>query len=66
MNRKRYYVAMKIQGTYELTDNFTGRKVLLSLENREDGIVGVLPVFTNKKKAAKFGRPVELRVVEEE
>jgi hypothetical protein len=51
---KRYYVAMKIRKTIEIT-GYAGSKAEIDITCPDQGVVGFLPVFTNKAKAKKFG-----------
>jgi len=48
---KKYYVSGLVEGTHAIT--VFGRKVKLDL-TWADGMVGVIPVFSNKKKAIKY------------
>lgn len=54
---KRYYITKKVDRELELTDAL-GNKFKVSLTCKEQGIVGVLAVFTNKKKARKWCKHV--------
>lgn len=58
---KRYYMAMTMHKTGKYLDE-TGKIKLIQLNEKEIGIVGMIPVFTNKAKAAKWGRVVEIEL----
>lgn len=62
MKPKRYYAAMKVCKYMDLID-LTGEPFKIKLTAKEQGIVGMLPVFTNKKKAKAFWK--DLAVLEE-
>jgi len=63
---KRYYVVLGIykEGKVGLTDTFGDPFAQSSTFNdKESGVVGVMPVFTNKKKAKKFAGKNEIATV---
>lgn len=63
--KKRYYAAMKMRTHYDVTDYF-GDVHRLSVVEKNTGIVGLIPVFTNKKKAKRWGKVVEIELLEGE
>jgi len=48
---KKYYVSRLVEGKHAI--NVFGKKVELDL-TWTDGMIGVVPVFSNKKKAIKY------------
>jgi len=58
---KRYYIAMSIR-KYGKISNPGAKDLTIRFEDRETGVYGFLPVFTNKRKAAKWGRVVEIKL----
>jgi len=65
---KRYYAVMGIytKGTTCFKDMFGDPFVLSATsENKEAGIVGIIPVFTNKRKAQRFAGKHEIVEIEE-
>lgn len=61
--KKRYYAVMKIwrEGSFQFGKNLaTGEPVELKVdfEDKETGVVGMIPVFTNKKKALKHEKAI--------
>ena len=61
---KRYYMAMKLREWAEVTDVF-GDTHKVPVGKNDDGIVGVIPVFTNKKKARKWGEICEISIAKQ-
>jgi len=54
MKPRRWYVVLETLKQINIPD-LTGEVLKVPLQEKKSGIIGVLPVFTNKKKARKWG-----------
>lgn len=63
--KKRYYLAMRLIKQVKVRDS-SGiiHDVPIDSDN-EGGVAGIIPVFTNKRKAKKWGTVIEIELFED-